>query len=191
MIKKNNSRNTAIFNAWIKWGSCHDSIPEESIPSAFHEAKSIWVWGQLEREALKKMDENDPSSEYETRNTEYDKQLSRACDLISPFVSCSFNPENMGRDISGILNIHDQINSKDIKVFGLHYSGGIFPIIRAEAIFSLPAVRVLTEDIVNEWEEDNDALLAIGVCFSWDIPNVDEWFLMYEESAGMDFVQMA
>jgi len=186
----------AIFNAWIKWGHCSDKISINDLPEAFREAKRIWNWIEKEHKVLSKLYDSN-SSLFDTRNAEYLKQHKVAYELLSPFVSCSFVPENMYQDISSILDINcNQINAKNVEVFAFDYSWGklpCFPSIRANAEFILPAAQVLTDDIVTDWEIAKETPLMFAVSFSWDIPDVDEWFLMDVPfgGGGIDFIRMA
>ena len=185
----------AIFNAWIKWGSCSDTISINDLPEAFREAKRIWDWIEKEHKVLSKLYES-KSSSFDTRNDEYLKQQNVAYELLSPFVSCTFVPENMYQDISSILNIDCyQINANKVDLFAFDYSRAnlpCFPRIRANAEFILPTARVLTDEIVTDWEITKDTPLMYAVSFSWNIPDVDEWFLMDVPfgGGGINFIRM-
>jgi hypothetical protein len=185
----------AIFNAWIKWGHCSDTISINDLPEAFREAKRIWDWIEKEHRILSKLYDTN-SSLFDKKYAEYHKQLNVAYELLTPFVSCSFDRENIYQDISSILNLDcSHIKANKIEVFAYNYSMGnlpCFPSIRANAEFILPTARVLTDDIVSDWEIAKDTLLMYGVSFSWNIPDVDEWFLMEVpfDGWGLDFIRM-
>ena len=186
----NTKQEFALFDAWIKWGCCDQVIPQELLPREFIEAKRIWEWGRQEDEALDKLAESLPSQQVAERRTARLKQLDVACNLVASFVTCSFNTENLDADVSAILQVPEQTNAQNVDVFGLDFSSGELPAIRANARFQFRPARTLSTKIITEWEERNGVLLVSGISFSWNIPEVDDWLLMLEESAGMDFIQM-
>jgi hypothetical protein len=136
------------FEANIDWGSVSEDVDLEKLPAEFSLAKELWS----------------------------KKQVEKACELISPFLSCNFIPDNGDGDLSEIFQIQDEVSAAVITVTGVDFSESNVPKVRAIAKFQLPSKKKLTSEKISEWEEEN-SMLDNCIAFEWGgLKSIDDDF---------------
>jgi len=135
-----------LFEAVIDWGSVSDDVDLEKLPREFSLAKELWS----------------------------KKQLQKACELLTPFLSCSFIPSNGDGDLKSILDVEDDISATTITISGLDFSETNLPKVNATAKFQLPSEKKLTGEVISEWEDEN-SMLDSCIVFEWGgLKSVDD-----------------
>lgn len=133
------------FEAWIKWGYSNDDVEEDHLPPEFREAKRLWQ----------------------------EERIEEAGSLIAPFIRCVFISSNLNGEVTEILDVPDEVEATEVSVYGLDFSETNLPKVKASAKFVLQVTTPLTQERLNEWQEEND-MLDNGVSFEWSIEGVDE-----------------
>jgi hypothetical protein len=132
------------FVAEIEWGYSNDDIDDDRLHPDLKEAKRLW----------KKKDK-------------------AAFPLIAKHIRCVFLPDSVSGDIAEILEVDDEIVSREISLTGADFSDGNLPKVKATAEFMIPVVEGVGQDEVDEWQDSND-MLDNAISFEWDFPELDE-----------------
>jgi hypothetical protein len=144
------AKNSASFEAQIKWGYSSDDLKMQDLPAAFSEAKKLWA-------------------------TKDEENIMRAGELIAPYVTCLFLGSNCDGDLSELFESDvEELEASSILVYGLDFSDSNLPKVKALAVFEKIATRgKLTDKKLDEWQELN-GYLDNGISFEWAIEGVDE-----------------
>jgi len=144
------AKNSASFEAQIKWGYSNDDLKMQDLPIEFSEAKKLWA-------------------------TKDEKNIMRAGELIAPFVTCLFLGSNCDGDLSELFESDmEELDASSVLIYGLDFSVSNLPKVKASAVFEKIATRgKLTEQKLDEWQESN-GYLDNCISFEWAIDGVDE-----------------
>lgn len=134
-----------LIIATIKWATCGEDLDINQLPPQFVEAKRLGV-------------SDDP------------KDIETACNLVAPFVKCSFVTDNVDGDLSEILTIEDEIYADEVILSGVDFSESDLPSIKAHGFFLVESVGKFSKSKFTRWQEDND-MLDNGITFYWDFGN--------------------
>jgi hypothetical protein len=127
-----------IFIARIKRGAVDEPIGSFIIPASFG--------------ALQDFLSNNKSSQY--------PQLEKS-------LACLFLPDNLSDDVPEFLLIDDEINSNRINIENIILNKEAdLPIITATAEFILPTTHVVTQEELDQWQEENE-FLDNAISFEW------------------------
>lgn len=111
-------------------------------------------------------------------------KMEDACEVLSKYLSCSFNPENVLGDLTEIINIKHQTESIKVKIWRLRYNNSIFPIVNATAEFEFHSTKNLSSSKIEAWEFLNDELYN-GINFWWNLEIDEEDFSL--DHQGLSF----
>lgn len=144
------AKNSASFEAQIKWGYSNDDLKMKSLPTEFSDAKKIWA-------------------------TKNERNIMKAADLIVPYVTCLFLGSNCNGDLSELFESNmEELEASSILIYGLDFSDSNLPKVKASAVFEkITTRRKLTEKKLDKWQEEN-GYLDNCISFEWVLDGVDE-----------------
>jgi hypothetical protein len=140
----------------IKWGLADE--PPESLPEAFAEARSLW-------------EKKDP----------------RTYAIVERFLECYFLPGEVMGDVTELFAVDpsDELRAERVEVFGVDFSAGPLPSVRATASFVLePKDPALTQERLDAWQDEND-FLDSAISFQWAL---DDYANPLSTHRGLSFL---
>ena len=109
----------------------------------------------------------------------------KAIAAIQKYLKCSFEPENIAADLTTLLVNPRQIDTSNVELLWVDYSGDTFPVVAAEATFEMKFIEGMAEESFQKWEESNDEIIH-GFTFYWDLHDqeVAEYFFLWSNSGS-------
>ncbi len=150
------------FVAYLKWASAPGPCPDARLPEALASAGRV--------------DGRDEAANEER------------CALVAPFLEARFLAENVDGLEELLDGAPEEIAADRIRVAAVRFEPGAnTPKLKVEAFFTLPFAEDVTEDQLDEWEEDHDDPIGDGVVICWTFADLeggwDGWLGEYEGSS--------
>lgn len=141
-----NKYQTSKFYGNMDWFDVDDEVDEADLPESFKEAKLFWH-----------------------KNPEIN--FAKIVELIKPFVRAWFVPAALS-DSEEIFPDQSEFQASEIKVAGVDFSVGPFPLCKAEALFEVPVSNTFKNIDLESWQEDRGEYFYQAVSFGWEILSV-------------------
>lgn len=180
-----NEFGVAKFFTKISEGHYDGDISKNLVPDKILEAKAIYK-ECLKMNARLLKDRHLSSNEINKVEAIMKNMMEISCELVSPFVSCTFRPDNMSVSPSDFLEFPEQLNAENFEISWLKFTDEDLPIISGGAKLNINAKRLFTTEYLENWQQENDFLYE-GLSFSWTLPGIDDWLPMDNRGIDMEF----